>query len=317
MGKLSLAIILVLLAVTQSQADPDQSGHIHSPPNGKKFKDREPAVDELEQSYWIAKAQKTLFDQLNQKVNKKVAKNVIFFLGDGMSLATVTAARIYSAQKLNKTGEENFLSFEKFPHVALSKTWCVDRQTADSSCSATAYLGGVKNNFFTVGVNAKVTYNDCEAMMNPANRVFSIIKKAQDAGKSTGFATTTKVTDASPAGTYAYSANRLWESDTDVKATPGSEQCVGHDIASQLIREIPGKNLNVIFGGGRKKFVASTIDPKGKLNFNTEVQKNNLMIRKEPNPSFFLYSSISPKYFEYYDNFTEIFLKVIEVMEPI
>jgi alkaline phosphatase len=46
---------------------------------------------------------------------------VIFFLGDGMGVSTVTAARIYQGQKQGKPGEENWLSFEKFPHVALSK----------------------------------------------------------------------------------------------------------------------------------------------------------------------------------------------------
>lgn len=38
-----------------------------------------------------------------------------------MSIATVTAARIRQGQLNNKTGEEHVLSWEKFPHVALSK----------------------------------------------------------------------------------------------------------------------------------------------------------------------------------------------------
>lgn len=50
-----------------------------------------------------------------------VAKNVIFFIGDGMSIATLTAARIYMGQLENKTGESEMLSFEKFPYTGLSK----------------------------------------------------------------------------------------------------------------------------------------------------------------------------------------------------
>ncbi|PKP66971.1 MAG: alkaline phosphatase, partial [Alphaproteobacteria bacterium HGW-Alphaproteobacteria-9] len=42
------------------------------------------------------------------------AKNVILFIGDGMGISTITAARIYEAQKRGETGEENQLSFEKF-----------------------------------------------------------------------------------------------------------------------------------------------------------------------------------------------------------
>lgn len=42
-------------------------------------------------------------------------------LGDGMGMSTVTAARILRGQLDGKTGEETVLSWEAFPHVALSK----------------------------------------------------------------------------------------------------------------------------------------------------------------------------------------------------
>ncbi|PHR00225.1 MAG: alkaline phosphatase, partial [Erythrobacter sp.] len=47
------------------------------------------------------------------------AKNVILFIGDGMGISTVTAARIYAGQKQGQTGEEYVLPFENFDHVAL------------------------------------------------------------------------------------------------------------------------------------------------------------------------------------------------------
>lgn len=50
-----------------------------------------------------------------------MAKNVILFIGDGMGVSTVTAARILRGQKQGRPGEETILEFEKFPHVALSK----------------------------------------------------------------------------------------------------------------------------------------------------------------------------------------------------
>ena len=46
------------------------------------------------------------------------ATNVILFLGDGMGVSTVTAARIL------KGGEESLLYFERFPNTALSKVPC-------------------------------------------------------------------------------------------------------------------------------------------------------------------------------------------------
>jgi alkaline phosphatase len=38
-----------------------------------------------------------------------------------MSIPTVTAARIYKGQKKRQTGEEENLTFDKFPYGALSR----------------------------------------------------------------------------------------------------------------------------------------------------------------------------------------------------
>ena len=54
------------------------------------------------------------------------AKNVIFFLGDGMGISTVTAARIFAGQTAGATGEEYDLAFDQFPHLALIKTYNTD-----------------------------------------------------------------------------------------------------------------------------------------------------------------------------------------------
>lgn len=45
--------------------------------------------------FWNVGAQLKLRDQLLKQPNKNTAKNVIFFLGDGMSIPTITAARMY------------------------------------------------------------------------------------------------------------------------------------------------------------------------------------------------------------------------------
>ena len=41
----------------------------------------------------------------------------------GMSIATVTAARIYKGQLAGQSGEEGHLSFDKFPYGALSRVY--------------------------------------------------------------------------------------------------------------------------------------------------------------------------------------------------
>lgn len=53
------------------------------------------------------------------------AKNIVFFLGDGMSLATVTAARIHMGQtsrkRLHRPDGNTSLTFENFPYTGLVK----------------------------------------------------------------------------------------------------------------------------------------------------------------------------------------------------
>jgi len=79
--------------------------------------------------YWDSIGREEILKSLeaNEKLNKNLAKNVIIFVGDGMSLPTLTASRIYQAQHLAKqqkkkvNGEESLLFFETFPHVGLSK----------------------------------------------------------------------------------------------------------------------------------------------------------------------------------------------------
>jgi alkaline phosphatase len=56
------------------------------------------------------------------------AMNVIIFIGDGMGMSTITAARIYKGQLAGKSGEENQLAFEHFPNIGLSKTYNVNKQ---------------------------------------------------------------------------------------------------------------------------------------------------------------------------------------------
>lgn len=77
-----------------------------------------PNTAEFESDYWRNVAQdhlKQLLEEDKSTDPDAKAKNIILFLGDGMSLATVAATRMYMG------AEEGSLSFEKFPHFGLSK----------------------------------------------------------------------------------------------------------------------------------------------------------------------------------------------------
>ena len=62
-----------------------------------------------------------MLKQLKNKPNTNIAKNIILFIGDGMGLSTVMAARTMKGQLMGKAGEETALEFEKFPYTGLAK----------------------------------------------------------------------------------------------------------------------------------------------------------------------------------------------------
>ncbi|XP_062619646.1 alkaline phosphatase, tissue-nonspecific isozyme-like isoform X3 [Saccostrea cucullata] len=213
---------------------------------------------------WNYIAKESLQKALKLKPNMGIAKNVIVFVGDGMGLSTINAARIYKGQKQGNPGEETILEFEKFPHVALSKVYGSDRQVPESAQTATALFGGEKTNFNLVGLKDSVATSDCFAQktQGEAAEVTSIIRHAIKQGKSTGVVTTTRITHATPAATYAHAAHRDWESDADINSTLYGD-C--KDIALQLINE--NHDIQVVLGGGRRAFLPVT-EPDPETNAN-------------------------------------------------
>ncbi|XP_071439385.1 alkaline phosphatase 4-like [Hetaerina americana] len=197
--------------------------------------------------YWIHQGTKDLKEALERPTIGGRAKNVIIFLGDGMGLSTVTATRIYKGQLEGGLGEEALMTFEKFPSTGLAKTYNVDKQVPDSAGTATAIFSGVKSKFYMVGFDVKALYNECDQEINQNSAVTSIMKWAQDAGKSTGFVTTTRVTHATPAALYAHVNHRDWECDGSI---PAKELHCTKDIARQLVEDEPGRGFQVIMGGG-------------------------------------------------------------------
>ena len=179
------------------------------------------------------------------------AKNVVFFLGDGMGISTVTAARIFAGQAQGATGEEHDLAFDRFPHLALIKTYNTDAQVPDSAGTITAITTGQKTRIGVLGVNASVARDDCAAALD--NTLPTLAELAEQAGMATGIVSTARITHATPAGTYAHSPNRNWESST---STPDEAEAAGcRDIARQLVEMSHGDGLDVILGGGRREFL--------------------------------------------------------------
>jgi alkaline phosphatase len=189
----------------------------------------------------------------------KPAKNVILFIGDGMGIATVTAARIREGQLRGETGEENQLAFERLPFTAFAKTYNTDFQVPDSAGTITAMVSGVKTRAGVLGIDESISRGDFAGTAKAS--VPTILEQAEDRGLWTGVVTTTTITHATPAGTYAHTPDRDWE--VDAKLSAAAREAGFPDIARQLVEFSHGDGIEVALGGGRAFFFPTTTpDPE-------------------------------------------------------
>ena len=157
------------------------------------------------------------------------ARNVIFFLGDGMGPVTTTAARIW------KYKEEGSLNMDTLPYTARVKTYSLDAQTTDSAPSMAAYMTGVKtrNDVLSMDGNTIAKAPGKDTATNVGNAVTNcpatgnggpsttLLELAIASGKATGVVSTARLTHATPAATYAHSCHRDAEYEIARQAVPG------------------------------------------------------------------------------------------------
>jgi alkaline phosphatase len=198
--------------------------------------------------------QQAMMDAIKAASNsRRPAKNIILFVGDGMGVSTVTAARIYDGQLKGKTGEENRLFFETFPYQAMAKTYNTNQQTPDSAGTMTSMMTGMKTKAGMISVSQGMVRGNCSNIAG--NMLTTALEHAEKIGMSTGIVSTARVTHATPAATYAHVPDRNYEDDRDVSKFTDVSAC--KDIASQLIdlKDRYGDGLEVALGGGRKSFI--------------------------------------------------------------
>ena len=118
---------------------------------------------------------------------RKVARNVILMIGDGMGSEQVWAAWLYNGSKLNIT---------TLPVTGMSITTSASHGITDSAAGGTAIACGCKAINGQLGLDAK------------GNAVESLAARMRKAGKATGIVVTKSVTDATPASFYAHVKSR-------------------------------------------------------------------------------------------------------------
>ena len=159
------------------------------------------------------------------------AKNVILFIGDCMSIAHRTAARILSKGMVEgRYGGE--LAIDDMPYMALVSTSGTDSVVTDSANSASAYTTGHKSCVNALGVYCARNKNSLE---HPKVETISeIVKRSR--GMSVGVVTNTEIEDATPASMVAHTRRRA-----DF-----------NDIVGMFFKVQP----EVVLGGGSPNFLA-------------------------------------------------------------
>ncbi len=132
----------------------------------------------------------------------------------------------------------------------------------DSAGTMTAMMSGVKSDAGVIGVSEEIERGDCSTVAG--HELVTALELAEIAGKSTGIVTTARITHATPAATYAKSADRDWEDNSDMPQEAIAGGC--EDIASQLVgfeKNLKARfpqaskvdGMEVMMGGGRRHFL--------------------------------------------------------------
>jgi len=164
------------------------------------------------------------------------AKNVIFLIGDGLSVAHRTAARIMS-KGMTEGKANGRLNMDDVPPAAFIGTSATNAVATDSANTMSAYMTGHKTAVNAIGVYADRTPDSLD---DP--RVETIAEAVRrQTKKSIGIVATAEIEDATPAAVVSHTRNRNDKADIvgmllDVKP----EVVLGGGSAYFLGKDVPG-----------------------------------------------------------------------------
>jgi alkaline phosphatase len=158
------------------------------------------------------------------------AKNVILFIGDGLSLSHRVAARLLSKQ-IAEGKSRGKLAIDDMPHMALVATAGSDSIITDSANSASAYATGHKTANAAMGVYADRTNDPFDDPR--VETITSLIKRRQN--MAIGIVTNTEIEDATPAAMVAHTRRRA--------------------AYDQIVEQFFAAKPDVLMGGGAANFL--------------------------------------------------------------
>ena len=163
------------------------------------------------------------------------AKNVILFIGDGMSLAHRVAARLL-AKGIAEGKARGKLAMDDMPQMALVATAGSDSIITDSANSASAYATGHKSAVNAMGVYADRTSSPLDDPK--VETITSLVKRRL--GLAVGIVTNTEIEDATPAAMVAHTRRRT-EYD-------------------RIVEQFDAAKPDVMLGGGKANFLPKSAE---------------------------------------------------------
>ena len=105
----------------------------------------------------------------------------------------------------------------------------------------TAIVTGVKTIGDSLSVNQFVPHGEPKAEVVNANKLTTILEQAKQRGLSVGIVSTARITHATPAATYAHTAERDWEGDAvcpPVRPSPTSPRNWSISLATAALMSL-------------------------------------------------------------------------------
>lgn len=128
---------------------------------------------------------------------EKNAKYVFLFIGDGMAMAQISSAEVYSTAKGSKDITAKRLGFSQFPVSGLTTTYDAKTFITDSASAGTAIASGNKNESGVVNMDLTKT-----------KKFKTIAEYAHDKGRKVGIVSSVSLDHATPACFYAKEPSR-------------------------------------------------------------------------------------------------------------
>ncbi|KAJ6512359.1 alkaline-phosphatase-like protein [Mycena vulgaris] len=184
---------------------------------------------------------------------KAVAKNVLFFIGDGMTQSMITAARLIAHKSINGV-YQSLMQMDQMEALGHQMTHSIDSFITDSANSATALYTGKKATVNALNVYADSSPNSFD---DPKFETIAELFRRKRHGPI-GMVSTAYIADATPAGLCAHTRLRGNYAPIVYEYLYGP-QAYSPDIYWPTSCEGP----DVIFGAGAEQFIAGAGSPDG------------------------------------------------------